>query len=44
MEGEKPVWNKTLLSQLQVCSVSCCANSDGDVGGTSLAKSALSNA
>lgn len=41
----KRKWNRTLLAaHLQVCSTSCRANPDEDVGGTSPAKSALSNA
>lgn len=43
--GGKAEWNKALLAaHLQVCSISCRANPSEDVGGTSPAKSALSNA
>lgn len=43
--GGKAEWNKILLAaHLQVCSISCHANPNENVGGTSPAKSALSNA
>lgn len=43
--GGKAEWIETLLAaHLQVCSISCRANPDEDVGGTSPAKSALFNA
>lgn len=43
--GGKAEWKEALLAaHLQVCSISCRANPTEDVGGTSPAKSALSNA